>query len=131
LILVSYKLKLLNFNSLSKKSHANYQIRDFPKKDIRNLKTKWWFLYYEQLFGTEGFHGHLCYIMFIALRKSKKLQIVLLLNLKLPLENIKSLLLKGFELARRWFFRQSKAMLVNKDYNQGWQRQKSCNRLFL
>jgi homogentisate 1,2-dioxygenase len=33
-----------------------HKLGTFPKKDILR-KTKWG-LYYEQLFGTEGFHGH-------------------------------------------------------------------------
>jgi homogentisate 1,2-dioxygenase len=75
-------------------------------------------LYYEQLFGTEGFHGHSSLSYHIH-RPTQVKEILksYLVEPKIAIgKNIKSLLLKGFELKPEDDFLDSrKAMLVNKD----------------
>ena len=75
-------------------------------------------LYYEQLFGTEGFHGHSS----LSYHIHRPTQIKEILNSysvepKIAIgKNIKSLLLKGFELKPEDDFLESrKPMLVNSD----------------
>lgn len=75
-------------------------------------------LYYEQLFGTEGFHGHSSLLYHVhrptqvkEIKKSYSVEPKIAID-----KNIKSLLLKGFELKPQDDFLDSrKAMLVNRD----------------
>jgi homogentisate 1,2-dioxygenase len=75
-------------------------------------------LYYEQLFGTEGFHGHSSLSYHIH-RPTQVKEILKSYSVEPKIaigKNIKSLLLKGFELKPEDDFLDSrKAMLVNKD----------------
>ncbi|WP_264566238.1 homogentisate 1,2-dioxygenase [Flavobacterium sp. N3904] len=75
-------------------------------------------LYYEQLFGTEGFHGHSSLSYHIH-RPTQVKEILKSYSVEPKIaigKNIKSLLLKGFELKPEDDFLDSrKAMLVNRD----------------
>lgn len=75
-------------------------------------------LYYEQLFGTEGFHGN--YSLSYHIHRPTQVKEILKsysVEPKIAIgKNIKSLLLKGFELKPEDDFLESrKSMLVNKD----------------
>jgi homogentisate 1,2-dioxygenase len=72
-------------------------------------------LYYEQLFGTEGFHGHSS-LLYHVHRPTQVKDITKSYSVEPKIaigKNIKSLLLKGFELHD--FLESRKDMLVNKD----------------
>ena len=75
-------------------------------------------LYYEQLFGTEGFHGHSS-LLYHVHRPTQVKEITKSYSVEPKIaigKNIKSLLLKGFELKPADDFLESrKDMLVNKD----------------
>ena len=75
-------------------------------------------LYYEQLFGTEGFHGNSA-LLYHVYRPTQIKEITKSYSVEPKIasgKNIKSLLLKGFELKPEDDFLDSrKAMLVNKD----------------
>jgi homogentisate 1,2-dioxygenase len=75
-------------------------------------------LYYEQLFGTEGFHGHSS-LLYHVHRPTQVKEITKSYSVEPKIaigKNIKSLLLKGFELNPEDDFLESrKDMLVNKD----------------
>jgi homogentisate 1,2-dioxygenase len=75
-------------------------------------------LYYEQLFGTEGFHGHSS-LLYHFHRPTQVKEIINSYSVEPKIaigKNIKSLLLKGFELQPADDFLVSrKDMLVNKD----------------
>ncbi len=75
-------------------------------------------LYYEQLFGTEGFHGNSSLSYHIH-RPTQVKEILKSYSVEPKIaigKNIKSLLLKGFELKPEDDFLDSrKAMLLNKD----------------
>ncbi len=75
-------------------------------------------LYYEQLFGTEGFHGHSS-LLYHVHRPTQVKEITKSYSVEPKIaigKNIKSLLLKGFELQPADDFLESrKDMLVNKD----------------
>jgi len=74
--------------------------------------------YYEQLFGTEGFHGHSS-LLYHTHRPTQVKEIVKSYDVTPRIaigKNIKALLLKGFELAPADDFLESrKAMLLNSD----------------
>ena len=88
-----------------------------PKRHTQFEKPKGG-LYYEQLFGTEGFHGHSSLSYHIH-RPTQVKEILKSYSVEPKIaigKNIKSLLLKGFELKPEDDFLDSrKAMLVNKD----------------
>jgi homogentisate 1,2-dioxygenase len=75
-------------------------------------------LYYEQLFGTEGFHGHSS-LLYHTHRPTQVKEILKSYDVSPKIainKNIKSLLLKGFEIKPTDDFLESrKAMLVNSD----------------
>ncbi|WP_035669238.1 homogentisate 1,2-dioxygenase [Flavobacterium sp. 83] len=95
-----------------------HKLGSFPQKRHTQFEKPNGGLYYEQLFGTEGFHGHSSLLYHV----HRPTQIKEILNSysvepKIAIgKNIKSLLLKGFELKPEDDFLDSrKAMLVNKD----------------
>ena len=90
----------------------------FPQKRHTQFEKPNGGLYYEQLFGTEGFHGNSSLLYHV----HRPTQVKEILNSysvepKIAIgKNIKSLLLKGFELKPEDDFLDSrKAMLINKD----------------
>ncbi|WP_426062331.1 homogentisate 1,2-dioxygenase [Flavobacterium sp. DSP2-3-1] len=90
----------------------------FPQKRHTQFEKPNGGLYYEQLFGTEGFHGNSSLLYHV----HRPTQVKEILNSysvepKIAIgKNIKSLLLKGFELMPEDDFLDSrKAMLINKD----------------
>ncbi|MDP5198143.1 homogentisate 1,2-dioxygenase [Flavobacterium sp. DG2-3] len=95
-----------------------HKLGDFPQKRHTQFEKPNGGFYYEQLFGTEGFHGHSS----LSYHVHRPTQVKEILNSysvepKIAIEkNIKSLLFKGFELKPENDFLDSrKAMLVNKD----------------
>ena len=95
-----------------------HKLGDFPQKRHVQFEKPDGGLYYEQLFGTEGFHGHSSLLYHV----HRPTQVKEILNSysvepKIAIgKNIKSLLLKGFELQPEIDFLESrKPMLVNKD----------------
>ena len=95
-----------------------HKLGSFPQKRHTQFEKPKGGLYYEQLFGTEGFHGHSSLLYHV----HRPTQVKEILNSysvepKIAIgKNIKSLLLKGFELKPEDDFLDSrKAMLVNKD----------------
>ena len=95
-----------------------HKLGDFPQKRHVQFEKPVGGLYYEQLFGTEGFHGHSSLLYHV----HRPTQVKEILNSysvepKIAIgKNIKSLLLKGFELLPENDFLESrKPMLVNKD----------------
>lgn len=75
-------------------------------------------IYYEQLFGTEGFHGHSS-LLYQVHRPTQVKEIISSYNVEPEIaidKNIKSLLLQGFQVAPQDDFLDSrKDMLVNRD----------------
>ena len=95
-----------------------HKLGNFPsKRHIQFEKPNGGF-YYEQLFGTEGFSGHSS-ILYHVHRPTQVKEIVRSYSVEPKIavdKNIKSLLLKGFELKPSADFLDSrKPMLVNKD----------------
>ncbi|MBE8727359.1 homogentisate 1,2-dioxygenase [Flavobacterium hungaricum] len=95
-----------------------HKLGDFPQKRHTQFEKPEGGFYYEQLFGTEGFHGHSS----LSYHVHRPTQVKEILNSysvepKIAIgKNIKSLLFKGFELKPENDFLDSrKAMLVNKD----------------
>lgn len=90
----------------------------FPQKRHTQFEKPNGGLYYEQLFGTEGFHGHSS-LLYHVHRPTQVKEILSSYSVEPKIaigKNIKSLLLKGFELQPEDDFLDSrKAMLVNKD----------------
>ena len=95
-----------------------HKLGNFPQKRHTQFEKPNGGLYYEQLFGTEGFHGHSSLLYHVhrptqvkAIIKSYSVEPKIAIG-----KNIKSLLLKGFELKPETDFLDSrKPMLVNKD----------------
>jgi homogentisate 1,2-dioxygenase len=95
-----------------------HKLGDFPQKRHTQFEKPTGGLYYEQLFGTEGFHGHSSLLYHVhrptqvrEISKSYSAEPKIAIG-----KNIKSLLLKGFELKPEDDFLDSrKAMLVNRD----------------
>ncbi len=95
-----------------------HKLGKFPQKRHTQFEKPEGGIYYEQLFGTEGFHGHASLLYEIhrptqvkEIRKSYSVEPKIAIG-----KNIKSLLLKGFELKPEDDFLDSrKAMLVNSD----------------
>jgi len=79
-------------------------------------------LYYEQLFGTEGFHNHSS-LMYHTHRPTQVKEILSSVDVKPKIaieQNIKSLLLKGFELHPvNDFLESRKTLLINSDCSIG------------
>ena len=95
-----------------------HKLGDFPQKRHTQFEKPTGGLYYEQLFGTEGFHGHSSLLYhFHRPTQVKEIRNSYSVEPKIAIgKNIKSLLLKGFELKPENDFLDSrKAMLVNKD----------------
>jgi len=95
-----------------------HKLGNFPQKRHTQFEKPDGGFYYEQLFGTEGFHGHSS----LSYHVHRPTQVKEILNSysvepKIAIgKNIKSLLLKGFELKPEIDFLDSrKPMLVNKD----------------
>lgn len=95
-----------------------HQLGKFPQKRHTIFEKPAGGFYYEQLFGTEGFHGHSSLLYHV--HRPTQVKEILKSYDVLPRiaigKNIKSLLLKGFELAPADDFLESrKAMLLNSD----------------
>ncbi|HCQ14503.1 homogentisate 1,2-dioxygenase [Flavobacterium sp.] len=95
-----------------------HKLGDFPQKRHIQFEKPNGGLYYEQLFGTEGFHGHSS-LLYHVHRPTQVKDITKSYSVEPKIaigKNIKSLLLKGFELKPENDFLDSrKALLVNKD----------------
>jgi homogentisate 1,2-dioxygenase len=95
-----------------------HKLGNFPQKRHTQFENPNGGLYYEQLFGTEGFHGHSS-LLYHVHRPTQVKEITKSYSVEPKIaigKNIKSLLLKGFELKPQDDFLDSrKAMLVNKD----------------
>ncbi|WP_413999617.1 homogentisate 1,2-dioxygenase [Flavobacterium sp. W1B] len=95
-----------------------HKLGSFPQKRHTQFEKPNGGLYYEQLFGTEGFHGHSS-LLYHVHRPTQIKEITKSYSVEPKIaigKNIKSLLLKGFELKPEDDFLESrKAMLVNKD----------------
>jgi homogentisate 1,2-dioxygenase len=95
-----------------------HRLGDFPQKRHTIFEKPGGGYYYEQLFGTEGFHGHSSLLYHIH-RPTQVKEILKSYDVSPRIaigKNIKSLLLKGFELAPADDFLESrKAMLLNSD----------------
>ena len=95
-----------------------HKVGNIPQKRHTQFEKPNGGLYYEQLFGTEGFHGHSSLLYHVhrptqvkEIKKSYSVEPKIAID-----KNIKSLLLKGFELKPQDDFLDSrKAMLVNRD----------------
>jgi homogentisate 1,2-dioxygenase len=90
----------------------------FPQKRHTQFEKPDGGLYYEQLFGTEGFHGHSS-LLYHVQRPTQVKEITKSYSVEPKIaigKNIKSLLLKGFEVKPKEDFLDSrKAMLVNSE----------------
>ena len=95
-----------------------HKLGDFPQKRHTQFEKPNGGLYYEQLFGTEGFHGNSS-LLYHVHRPTQVKEIAKSYSVEPKIaigKNIKSLLLKGFELKPEDDFLDSrKAMLLNKD----------------
>ena len=95
-----------------------HKLGEFPQKRHIQFEKPTGGLYYEQLFGTEGFHGHSS-LLYHVHRPTQVKEITKSYSVEPKIaigKNIKSLLFKGFELQPEDDFLDSrKAMLVNKD----------------
>ena len=95
-----------------------HKLGNFPQKRHTQFEKPNGGLYYEQLFGTEGFHGHSS-LLYHVHRPTQVKEIIKSYSVEPKIavgKNIKSLLLKGFELKPETDFLDSrKPMLVNKD----------------
>jgi homogentisate 1,2-dioxygenase len=95
-----------------------HKVGTIPQKRHTQFEKPDGGLYYEQLFGTEGFHGHSSLLYHVhrptqvkEIKKSYSVEPKIAID-----KNIKSLLLKGFELKPQDDFLDSrKSMLVNRD----------------
>jgi len=95
-----------------------HKLGNFPQKRHIQFEKPNGGLYYEQLFGTEGFHGNSSLLYHIHRpTQVKDIRKTYSVEPKIAIEkNIKSLLLKGFEVKPKEDFLESrKAMLVNRD----------------
>ena len=95
-----------------------HKLGEFPQKRHTQFEKPNGGLYYEQLFGTEGFHGHSS-LLYHVHRPTQVKEILRSYSVEPKIaidKNIKSLLFKGFELKPEDDFLDSrKAMLVNRD----------------
>ena len=95
-----------------------HKLGNFPQKRHTQFEKPNGGLYYEQLFGTEGFHGNSSLLYHVHRpTQVKEIKASYAVEPKIAIDkNIKSLLFKGFELKPEADFLDSrKAMLVNKD----------------
>ncbi|MBA9073208.1 homogentisate 1,2-dioxygenase [Flavobacterium gossypii] len=95
-----------------------HKLGNFPQKRHTQFEKPDGGLYYEQLFGTEGFHGHSSLLYHVHRpTQVKEIKASYSVEPKIAIgKNIKSLLFKGFELKPQEDFLDSrKAMLVNRD----------------
>jgi len=95
-----------------------HKLGTFPQKRHTQFEKPNGGLYYEQLFGTEGFHGHSS-LLYQVHRPTQVKEILQSYSVEPKIaigKNIKSLLFKGFQLKPQDDFLDSRtAMLVNKD----------------
>lgn len=95
-----------------------HKLGTIPQKRHTQFEKPEGGLYYEQLFGTEGFHGHSS-LLYHVHRPTQVKEILKSYSVEPKIaidKNIKSLLFKGFELKPEADFLDSrKAMLVNRD----------------
>ncbi len=95
-----------------------HKLGSFPQKRHITFEKQNGGLYYEQLFGTEGFHGHSS-LLYHVHRPTQVKEIIKSYSVEPKIaidKNIKSLLLKGFEVKPDMDFLDSrKPMLVNRD----------------
>ena len=95
-----------------------HKLGTFPQKRHTQFEKPTGGFYYEQLFGTEGFHGHSS-LLYHVHRPTQVKEILKSYSVEPKIaidKNIKSLLFKGFELKPEADFLESrKPMLVNKD----------------
>ncbi|MEL1245177.1 homogentisate 1,2-dioxygenase [Flavobacterium sp. DGU11] len=95
-----------------------HKLGDFPQKRHTQFEKPTGGLYYEQLFGTEGFHGNSA-LLYHVHRPTQVKEIIKSYSVEPKIaidKNIKSLLLKGFDLKPQDDYLDSrKAMLVNRD----------------
>jgi homogentisate 1,2-dioxygenase len=95
-----------------------HRLGKFPQKRHTIFEKPKGGYYYEQLFGTEGFHGHSS-LLYHVHRPTQVKEILKSYDVTPRIaigKNIKALLLKGFELAPADDFLESrKAMLLNSD----------------
>jgi homogentisate 1,2-dioxygenase len=95
-----------------------YKLGNIPPKRHTQFEKPTGGLYYEQLFGTEGFHGHSSLLYHVHRpTQLKEISNSYSVEPKIAIgKNLKSLLLKGFELKPEDDFLDSrKALLVNRD----------------
>ncbi len=95
-----------------------HKLGKFPQKRHTQFEKPEGGIYYEQLFGTEGFHGHSS-LLYQVHRPTQVKEILRSYSVKPEIaieSNIKSLLLKGFEVQPADDFLESRVdMLVNSD----------------
>lgn len=95
-----------------------HKLGKFPQKRHTQFENPKGGFFYEQLFGTEGFHGHSS-LSYHVHRPTQVKEILKSYSVEPKIaigKNIKSLLLKGFDLVPEDDFLESrKPMLVNKD----------------
>jgi homogentisate 1,2-dioxygenase len=95
-----------------------HKLGKFPQKRHTQFEKPNGGFYYEQLFGTEGFHGHSS-LLYQVHRPTQVKEIITSYSVapKIAIDkNIKALLLKGFQVKPAEDFLESrKAMLVNSD----------------
>lgn len=95
-----------------------HKLGHFPQKRHTQFEKPNGGFYYEQLFGTEGFHGNSS-LLYHLHRPTQVKEILKSYSVEPKIaidKNIKSLLLKGFELKPEIDFLESrKSLLVNKD----------------
>src|SRR6476661_10467158 len=95
-----------------------HQLGQIPQKRHVTFEKPDGGFYYEQLFGTEGFHGHASLLYHVHRpTQVKDIKSSYSVEPKIAIgKNIKSLLFKGFELKpEKDFLDSRKAMLVNRD----------------
>jgi homogentisate 1,2-dioxygenase len=95
-----------------------HKLGNFPQKRHTQFEKPNGGLYYEQLFGTEGFHGHSS-LSYHVHRPTQVKEILRSYSVEPKIaidKNIKSLLFKGFELKpEKNFLDSRKALMVNRD----------------
>lgn len=95
-----------------------HKLGDFPQKRHTIFEKPGGGFYYEQLFGTEGFHGHSS-LLYHVHRPTQVKEILASYSVEPKIaidKNIRALLFKGFELKPESDFLQSrKPLLVNRD----------------
>src|SRR3954466_11053680 len=99
-----------------------HKLGKVPQKRHTIAKSDSGKFYYEQLFGTEGFHG-MSSLLYHVHRPTQVKEIIKSYSVapKIAIDkNIKALLLKGFEVpSANDFLDSRKALLVNNDVHMG------------